>query len=112
MPDTNWTPGESNDTRDDLSFSDSIRIGTNAAQNRRDANRALIHDAFPDQGTPKGSHEGSQSVAPSSKTTPDFNPDYSDAEHASQARVAAASRLNRTVSKSGRGIDLNLDLAR
>lgn len=31
---------------------------------RRNANRALIHDAFPAQGNEQRSHEGSQSTVP------------------------------------------------
>lgn len=43
-----------------------------ATAQKRDRTRALIHDAFPSQGTVQPNHMGSQSNAPSAPTTPDM----------------------------------------
>ena len=69
MPDTNWSPGESNKTRDNYNLSD-VKAGMVENRSRRDANRSLIQDAFPSQGAINPSHEGSQSWAPNAETTP------------------------------------------
>lgn len=104
MPDTNWTPGEAYDPGQARSM---VRTMQSEATERKDYNRSLVHDAFPSQGTIKGSHEGSQSVAPDSPTTPDVSdwPSWSEdiqkskatAPQAQEARDVAAKRTQRSV---------------
>jgi hypothetical protein len=44
----------------------SIKAGQSDARSRQLSNRALIHSAFPSQGTEQPSYMGSQSMAPGS----------------------------------------------
>jgi hypothetical protein len=70
MADYNWTPGESNNTRDD----DVTNSGVTGAFNRTEAVRSMndqrMCKTMPAMGTPMPSHMGSQSTAPNAPTTP------------------------------------------
>jgi hypothetical protein len=89
MPDYYNPAGENYESRDSHQLSDIVSNERADAENSRDRNRGLIHDAFPPQGNVTPSHTGSQSQAPNADTTP--------AMEAESARNVAARRTVNSV---------------